>query len=83
MYDAARTADPGGLREALEFAAQALDRTQAWMRTNGVVMDDLNEPWQKVAFSVYTDLAEVSERARHALEDVTPEATAPDRRKPG
>ena len=45
-----------------------LERTQQWMRENSVVISDLDNYWQKVAFSIYTDLAEVAERSRRLSE---------------
>ena len=54
----------------LTFASTATERTQAWMRKNGVVFKKEGGHWEGVAFSVYTDLVEVAEQARAVLASV-------------
>jgi hypothetical protein len=39
------------------------------MRGNKLKIDDLNDPMQKLAFSFYTDLCEIENRARQLFED--------------
>jgi hypothetical protein len=39
------------------------------MREHNMVLDDLNEPMQKLAFTFYTDLCEIECKVRHLLEE--------------
>ena len=45
-----------------------MDEEQAKMRSNGFVFDDLGDRWQKLAFTFYSDIAEMSMQARQLLE---------------
>ena len=59
-------------REALDFTEQAPGRIQEIMRSNGLVIDDLGDAHQKLAFTVYTELCECAsqcEAARAAAEE--------------
>ena len=56
-------------REALERIAAKQPETLETLRANGIVLDDLTDKWQKVAFTIYSDLCEVDIWARQALED--------------
>ena len=38
------------------------------IKRNGFVFDDLNDRWQKLAFTFYTDIASLSTEAEHILE---------------
>lgn len=71
LIDAVNAALAERCGEALEFAETATERTQAWMRKNGIIFDSVTDTpedrWQKIAFSIYTDLVEVAEKARAAL----------------
>lgn len=40
---------------------------QRIMRENGLVIDDLDDPMQKLAFTFYSDLAELASKAEAAL----------------
>ena len=42
-------------------------RERDMMRRNGFVFDNLDDRWQKLAFTLYTDLVELSERADEIL----------------
>ena len=53
----------------LVVVAGKCEEEQAKMRSNGFVIDDLDQPWQKLAFTFYSDIAEMSMRARQLLED--------------
>lgn len=39
------------------------------MRENGVVLDNLNDPMQKLAFTFYTNLCEIEQKSRQMFED--------------
>jgi hypothetical protein len=39
------------------------------MRKHNLKIDNLDEPMQKLAFSFYTDLCEIENKARHLFED--------------
>jgi hypothetical protein len=43
---------------------------QETMRRNGFVIDNLDDKWQKLAFTFYTDIAALSTEAEHILEDI-------------
>jgi hypothetical protein len=40
---------------------------QAIMRKHGLVIDNLDDPMQKLAFTLYTELVEISLQAEQAL----------------
>ena len=52
----------------LETVKGKCDEEQAKMRSNGFVFDDLGDRWQKLAFTFYSDIAEMSMQARQLLE---------------
>lgn len=39
------------------------------MRENGLVLDNLHDPMQKLAFTFYTDLCEIEQKSRQMFED--------------
>lgn len=39
------------------------------MRKHKIVIHDLNDPMQKLAFSLYTDLVEIENRVRNMFDD--------------
>jgi len=39
---------------------------QEMMRRNGFVIDNLDDRWQKLAFTLYTDIVALSSDAEHA-----------------
>ena len=39
------------------------------MRKHKIVIDDLDDPMQKLAFSLYTDLVEIENKVRNMFED--------------
>ena len=53
-----------GLRVVLQYVADAPARVQAWLRAHGVAFDDLDERWQRVGFSLYNEIVEMSEIGR-------------------
>ena len=53
-------------REALDFTEQAPGRIQEIMRSNGLVIDDLGDAHQKLAFTVYTELCECASQCEAA-----------------
>ena len=56
-------------RVALEKIGAKQQETLETLRSNGIVFDDLNDHWQKVAFSIYVDLCEMDTWAHQALDD--------------
>lgn len=40
------------------------------MRANGYVFDNLDDRWQKLAFTFYTDIAELSMEAERLLDEL-------------
>ena len=53
-------------RKALDFTEQAPGRIQEIMRSNGLVIDDLGDAHQKLAFTVYTELCECASQCEAA-----------------
>jgi len=39
------------------------------MRENGLKIDDLNDPMQKLAFTFYSNLCEIEQKARQLFEE--------------
>jgi len=39
------------------------------MRENGLKLDNLNDPMQKLAFTFYSDLCEIEQKARQLFEE--------------
>ena len=56
-------------RAALEMIGAKQQETLETLRSNGIVFDDLGDHWQKVAFTIYTDLCEMDTWAHQALDD--------------
>ena len=59
-------------KELEEFArwAQSLQpHAVEIMRSNNMVLDDLKDPFQKLAFTFYTDLCEIEKKVRQMFED--------------
>jgi hypothetical protein len=44
-----------------------LEAAQKVMGDNGFVFDNLNDPWQKLAFTFYTDIVQMSLTAKWLL----------------
>lgn len=59
----------GQLRAVLEAVANAPSVVQEMMRRNGLKIDNLDEPMQKLAFSLYTDLVSLAAVAQAALDE--------------
>jgi len=57
----------------LEKVRAQADREVEVMRANGFVIDNLDEPWQKLAFTLYTDIAALSTEAKQILEHLEEE----------
>ncbi|HUW11165.1 MAG TPA: hypothetical protein VM537_15655 [Anaerolineae bacterium] len=53
---------------ACELAANRPSEVQAMMRREGFVIDDLEDRWQKLAFTLYTYLAENATQAQAAID---------------
>jgi len=59
-----------GKREMIEFIKYARDlqtTANAIMKRDGYQMDNLSDPWQKLAFTLYSDLCELNLMARQVL----------------
>lgn len=52
-----------------EFQPKAL----AICQKHKFVFDDLDDPWQKLAFTFYSDLCKINSRSRQLFEDVCKE----------
>jgi hypothetical protein len=55
------------IARAMERIAVQQPKTLDWLEANGIIFDNMDDHWQKVAFSVYTDLCEMDTIARSAL----------------
>lgn len=71
---AARQAEgPSAIAQAQPDALEMIRRNNFVFQTPLGKLDLTDaERWEKLAFSLYTDLASVSSRARHLLEGLTP-----------
>jgi len=49
-------------------------KDQEMMRANGFVIDNLDARWQKLAFTLYTDIAALSTEAGQLLEEMEEKA---------
>ena len=49
---------------------------QEKMRANGFIIDNLDDRWQKLAFTLYTDIAALSAEAGQLLEEMEEQAAA-------
>jgi len=68
-WDAA-SAEVAALRSALESMANASHQTLDTIKRENFVFDNLNDRWQKLAFTIYSDICQLSTDARHAIEDL-------------
>ena len=57
------------LRMVLQYVAEAPARVQAWLRANGVAFKDLDDRWQRVGFSLYTEIVEMAAEAKDVLDE--------------
>ncbi len=57
------------LRDALEFALKAPKEIQKIMTDNSLVIDNLDDKMQKLAFTVYSKLVAVADKAERALKE--------------
>jgi len=64
------------LLEVGEIVASRPAEAQEMMRREGFVIDDLDDRWQKLAFTLYTYLAEDATRAAVAIAKAEPPAEA-------
>lgn len=58
--------------EVAAFLATVRDRPareREMMRRNGFVFDNLDDRWQKLAFTLYTDVCDLSARADELLDE--------------
>mgnify|MGYP003491454126 CR=1 FL=1 len=61
------TAREARLVEALESTANASRQTLDIIKRERFVFDDLTDRWQKLAFTIYTELTQASTDAKNAL----------------
>lgn len=67
------------LRVVLQYVADAPTRVQAWLRAHGVAFEDLDDRWQRVGFSLYNEIVEMSAKAKAVLDEgEEAEGTKPD-----
>jgi hypothetical protein len=64
------TAREARLVEALESTANASRQTLDIIKRENFVFDDLTDRWQKLAFTVYTELTQASTDAKNALAEL-------------
>ena len=57
------------LREVLQYVADAPTRVQAWLRAHGVTFEDLDDHWQRVGFSLYSEIVGMSALAKAVLDE--------------
>lgn len=60
--------DVNDIKEFLEYVAKSPYEMQEVMVKNGFVINDLNDRWQKLAFTLYTRIVSLSSRAGVLLE---------------
>jgi len=51
---------------AQKFQPDALKK----IKRNNFIFDNLEDPWQKLAFTLYTNLCEIESKSRQLFEDV-------------
>ena len=56
---------------ALKQVAAQQQRTVDWIRTHNVVFDGDGGKWEKVAFSIYTDLVVVTSLSEEAIKEAS------------
>ncbi len=59
--------------EVLEFAAKQPEKARDIMQKHKFILDDLNEPWQKLAFTFYSMLVETGQKAEKIIEEAKEE----------
>ena len=64
----------GEIAAFLVTVRDKMDEEQEKIRANGFVFDDLDDRWQKLAFTFYSDIAEMSMQAKALLEQEAPDA---------
>jgi len=52
----------------LEIVRDKVVQEQLMMKRNGFVIDNLNDRWQKLAFTLYSEIVGLSTQAEHILE---------------
>ena len=52
----------------LEIVRNIINHEKLMMEQNGFVIDNLDNRWQKLAFTLYTDILGLSTQAEHILE---------------
>lgn len=58
------------VKQFLECVKGHPSKMQDLMRRHGYVIDNLDDPWQKLAFTLYTEIVELSSQARDLLESL-------------
>ena len=52
----------------LEKVSKQIEKDKEILQKNGFVIDNLEDRWQKLAFTLYTDIAALSSEAEQILE---------------
>lgn len=58
------------LENLAKWAQTLQPEALAIMRREGFVLDDLNDRWQKLAFTLYSSLCELESKSRYLFEEV-------------
>jgi len=56
------------VKKFLEVVKNQIEKDKEMLRKNGFVIDNLDDRWQKLAFTLYTDIAALSCEAEQILE---------------
>lgn len=56
------------LKEFLQKVVKQIQEEKLKVESNDFVFDNLDDPWQKLAFTFYTDIAALSTEAEQILE---------------
>ena len=70
------------LEEFVLWAGEFQPEALAICKKHKFVFDDLDDPWQKLAFALYSDLCEINSRSRQLFEDVCEEPTKKEKVAP-
>jgi len=56
------------VKKFLKVVIDQIDKEKQILEREGFVIDNLDDRWQKLAFTLYTDIASLSIEAEHILE---------------
>jgi hypothetical protein len=59
------------VKKFLEVVKGKVEEAKRMMKREGFVIDDLDDRWQKLAFTLYTDIVALSTEAEQILEYLT------------